>query len=130
MDGTIEIGIVDDHEIYKKGLKLALSYFDDLKILLEAENGRDLLIQLKVSTPQVILLDLKMSIMDGITVLPLLKHDFPQVKVIMLSIYDDIITIEKLRNLGADSFLSKNCDVRKMYEEIKSVANNDFKLRY
>jgi DNA-binding NarL/FixJ family response regulator len=124
MKPLIDVGIVDDHELYKKGLRLALSFYENVNVLFEATDGLDLLNQLNVSTPNVILLDLQMSGMDGITVLPRIKKAFPQIKVIILSIYDDFMTVDKLKGLGADSFLSKSSDIRKMYEEISQVVTN------
>jgi DNA-binding NarL/FixJ family response regulator len=125
----IKIGIVDDHDLYKRGLKLALSFYDDLNILFEAENGLDLLNKLKSREPDVILLDLQMSGMDGITVLPHIKKQYPRIKVIILSIYNDLPIIEKLTRLGADSYLSKSTEVGEMYQEIRQVVSNDLALQ-
>jgi DNA-binding NarL/FixJ family response regulator len=124
----ITIGIVDDHNLYKRGLKLALSFYDDLNILFDAENGLDLLNKLESREPDVILLDLQMSGMDGITVLPHLKKQYPHIKVIILSIYNDLTIVEKLTSLGADSYLSKSSEVEQMYHEIRQVVSNDVQL--
>jgi DNA-binding NarL/FixJ family response regulator len=130
MHDLINIGIVDDHNIYKKGLKLALSYYADLNVSLEAENGLDLLYKLQTLEPDLILLDLQMSVMDGITVLPHIKKQFPHVKVIILSIYDDLSLVSKMIKLGADSYLSKSCEPGKMYYEIRKVMSNSLQLQY
>src|SRR3989337_3665941 len=128
MQEIINIGIVDDHNIYKKGLKLALSFYADLNVSLEADNGLDLLDKLEVLKPDLILLDLQMSVMDGITVLPHIKKYFPHLKVIILSIYDDLSIVSKMINLGADSYLSKSCEPGNMYCEIRKVMSNNLQL--
>lgn len=123
---SINIAIVDDHYLYKKGLKLAFSYYKDINILFDADNGLHLLNQLEMAEPHLILLDLQMTVMDGITVLPQIKNKYPHIKVIILSMYSDDSLVAKLRSMGADSYLSKNSDPRTLYKEIKDVVGNDF----
>ena len=82
---SINIAIVDDHSLYIKGLKLAFSYYTDIKVIFDAENGLHLLNQLKKVEPHLILLDIQMTVMDGITVLPQIKKQYPHIKVIILS---------------------------------------------
>lgn len=121
---SINIAIVDDHYLYKKGLKLAFSYYADINVLFDAENGLHLLDQLKKTEPQLILLDLQMSVMDGIAVLPKIKKNYPNIKVIILSMNGEDSMIAKLLALGADSYLTKNADSRAMYKEIKDVMKS------
>ena len=117
----IDIAIVDDHFLYRKGLKIAFSFYDNINIIFDADNGLHLLDQLKAAEPELILLDLQMQVMDGITVLPQIKTKYPRIKVIILSINSEEAMVEKLRLLGADSYLSKSDDPRKMYREILDV---------
>ncbi|MEJ7768473.1 MAG: response regulator transcription factor [Chitinophagaceae bacterium] len=120
----INIAIVDDHFLYKKGLKLAFSYYKDINVLFDAENGLHLLSQLEKVEPHVILLDLQMSVMDGIAALHEIKKNYPRIKVIILSMNGEDSMVAKLRNLGADSYLTKNSDPRQMYKEIRDVMNS------
>lgn len=124
MTGSINIALVDDHYLYKKGLKLAFSFYQDINVLFEAENGMHLLYMLEKHEPHVILLDLQMSVMDGIAVLPQIKRQYPHIKVIILSMNGEESMIAKLLDLGADSYLTKSSDPRKMYKEISDVMNN------
>jgi DNA-binding NarL/FixJ family response regulator len=82
---VINVMIVDDHVLYRAGVKTALSSKKDIKIIAEADNGAHLLNMLKGVQPDVILLDIQMPIMDGITALPEIKKLYPGIKVIMLT---------------------------------------------
>ena len=115
---VIKVGIADDHALYKTGVKMALSVFKDIKIIVEAENGSDLLDKLQTIQPDVILLDLQMSVMDGITALPLIKKHYPYIKVIILSMNNDNSLMAKLISMGASSYLTKTDEPVNMYSKI------------
>ena len=116
----IKVGIVDDHALFKVGIKVALSLFKDIEVIIEAEDGSDLLHQLQSIQPDVILLDLQMPKMDGVTALPILKKKYPSIKIIILSIYDDDSLISKTLEMGACSYVSKTADPGYMYDMIVS----------
>ena len=85
---VINVMIVDDHVLYRAGVKTALSSRKDIKIIAEADNGAHLLNMLKGIQPDVILLDIKMPVMDGIATLKKIKKLYPHIKVIMLTLLD------------------------------------------
>lgn len=124
--GVINVMIVDDHVLYRAGVKTALSSKKDIKIIAEADNGVHLLNMLKVIQPDVILLDIQMPVMDGITALPEVKKLYPQIKVIMLTLLDDQSVITKLMELGANSYLVKTSDAEVIYEAIKTCHEQEF----
>src|SRR5690349_18689139 len=115
---AINVMIVDDHVLYRAGVKTALSSKKDTKIIAEADNGVHLLSMLKVIQPDVILLDIQMPVMDGITALPEVKKLYPGIKIIMLTLLDDQSVITKLMELGANSYLVKTSDAEVIYEAI------------
>ena len=119
-DTIIKVGIADDHVLFKMGIKLALSAFKNISIVLDASNGLDLLEQLKTVHPDVILLDARMPDMDGQTTLPELIKFYPGIKVIMLSMNDDKSIAARFLQMGASSYLSKTDDPGKMYYKITS----------
>lgn len=121
---VIRVGIADDHKLFKTGMKMALSTFKDIMITVEAENGSDLLEKLQISQPDVILLDLQMSVMDGITVLPMIKQQYPRIKVIILSMNNDNSLISKLLAMGACSYLTKTDEPGNMYTKISQCYKN------
>lgn len=123
---VINVMIVDDHVLYRAGVKTALSSKKDIKIIAEADNGAHLLNMLKGIQPDVILLDIQMPVMDGIAALPEVKKLYPGIKVIMLTLLDDQSVITKLMELGANSYLVKTSDAEVIYEAIKTCHQQEF----
>ena len=123
---VINVMIVDDHVLYRAGVKTALSSKKDIKIIAEADNGAHLLSMLKGIQPDVILLDIQMPIMDGITTLPEVKKLYPNIRIIMLTLLDDQSMITKLMELGANSYLVKTSDAEVIYEAIKTCHYQEF----
>lgn len=122
----IKVLIADDHVLYRAGVKTALSTKKDIKIIAEADNGMHLLNMLKMIQPDVILLDIQMPVMDGIGALPEIKKNWPNIKVIMLTMMDDHSMITKLMELGANSYLSKTSDSEIIYEAIKTCYEQEY----
>lgn len=126
LSDVINVMIVDDHVLYRAGVKTALSSRKDIKIIAEADNGAHLLNILKGVQPDVILLDIQMPIMDGIATLPEVKKLYPGIKIIMLTLLDDQSVITKLMELGANSYLVKTSDAEVIYEAIKTCYEQEF----
>ena len=122
----IKVLIADDHVLYRAGVKAALSSKNDIKVIAEADNGMHLLTMLKTVEPDVILLDIQMPIMDGICTLPEIKKNYPNIKVVMLTMLEDHSMITKLMELGANSYLSKTSDIEVIYEAIKTCHEQDY----
>ena len=123
---VINVMIVDDHVLYRAGVKTALSSKKDIKVIAEADNGQHMLHMLKAIQPDVILLDIQMPIMDGITALPEVKKLYPNIKIIMLTLLDDQSVVTKLMELGANSYLVKVSDAEVIYEAIKVCHQQEF----
>lgn len=126
MGEKIKVIITDDHALFRQGVKAALSFKPDIEFLGEAENGMQLLNMLKFLKPDVILLDIQMPIMDGIATLPEVKKILPDVKVIMLTMHNEITLITKLMSIGANSYLTKDSESEVIYEAIKTCFENEF----
>jgi DNA-binding NarL/FixJ family response regulator len=122
----IRVIIADDHVLYRAGVKNALSSKKNIKVIAEADNGSHLLNLLKGIQPDVILLDIQMPIMDGITTLPEIKKLYPNIRVIMLTMMDDQSMITRLMELGANSYLTKTSDSEIIYEAIKTCYEQEF----
>jgi DNA-binding NarL/FixJ family response regulator len=125
-NGKVKVLITDDHALFRTGVKTSLSHYSDIEFIGEAENGMQLLNMVKFLKPDVILLDIQMPIMDGIATLPEVKKILPEVKIIMLTMNDDVSMISKLMEIGANSYLTKNSDSETIYEAIKTVYTNEF----
>lgn len=123
---VIKVAIADDHALFRAGVKTSLSTRKDVHMIAEAENGMQLLNLLKHMQPDVVLLDIQMPIMDGLTTLPELKKLYPEVKVIMLSMHNDHSVITRMMEIGANSYLTKDSDSEMIYQAIKTCYESEF----
>jgi DNA-binding NarL/FixJ family response regulator len=126
----IRVAIADDHILFRAGVKTALSMHRDIRIVAEADNGMQLLNLLKHINPDVILLDIQMPIMDGMTTLPEIKRLYPEIKVVMLTMHNDHSMISRLLELGANGYLTKNSDSEVIYEAVKTVFEKEYYINH
>ena len=91
----IKVAIADDHKIFRDGIRMALKDKEYLKILWEAEDGKDLMHKLKLKLPDVILMDIRMPEVDGINAISLIRKEYEALKIIVLTMYDDQEMITK-----------------------------------
>lgn len=122
----IKIAIADDHKIFRDGIKMALSNKENLKILWEAEDGRDMMHKIEIKMPDVLLMDIRMPEIDGINAIQILRKEYKSVKIIVLSMYDDHQMISKMMEMGANAFLTKTTDPEEIYQAILTCMNEDF----
>ncbi|MER3471715.1 MAG: DNA-binding response regulator [Chitinophagaceae bacterium] len=122
----IKVSIADDHKIFRDGIKMALKDRDYLKILWEAEDGKDLMHKLKIKLPDVLLMDIRMPELDGINAISLIRKEYEEVKIIVLTMYDDQEMITKMMEMGANAYLTKTTDPEEIYQAILTCMNDDF----
>ncbi|MBK7148061.1 MAG: response regulator transcription factor [Bacteroidetes bacterium] len=122
----IRVFIADDHKLFRLGLINILQQFDGVQVAGEAENGLVLLQSINGITTDLVLLDINMPEMDGLTALPLLLKEHPRLKVIMLSMHTGDNYVQQCIELGACGYLSKNADPDEIEEAIHSVHENGF----
>ncbi len=118
---TIKVMIVDDHPIVRDGLKNMLMVFDDLELIGEAENGSAALALCHVKTPDVILMDILMPVMDGIQATRAILEHYPQVKIIILTSYPEDDLVQKSLEAGATGYILKNSPIDALADAIRSV---------
>src|SRR5688500_10661415 len=123
---AIKVAIADDHTLFRTGVKMSLSARKDIQMVAEAENGMQLLNLLKHIHPDVVLLDIQMPIMDGLSTLPEIKKLYPEIKVIMLSMHNNHSMITKMMEIGANSYLTKESDSEIIYQAIKTCFEEEF----
>jgi DNA-binding NarL/FixJ family response regulator len=125
-DQQIKVAIADDHKIFRDGIKMALKDRDYLKILWEAEDGKDLMHKLKIKQPDILLMDLRMPELDGMNAISLIRKEHEEVKIIVLTMYDDQEMITKMMEMGANAYLTKTTDPDEIYKAILTCMNDDF----
>lgn len=122
----IKFAIADDHKIFRDGIKMALAGKENLKMLWEAEDGKDLMHKVGIKKPDVLLMDIRMPEMDGINAIEMLRKEYEDIKIIVLTMYDDQQMISKMMEMGANAYLTKTTDPEEIYEAILTCMNDDF----
>ena len=125
-DQQIRVAIADDHKIFRDGIRMALKDKEFLKIVWEAEDGKDLMHKLKIKLPDVILMDIRMPEIDGINAISIIRKEFESIKIIILTMYDDQEMITKMMEMGANAYLTKTTDPEEIYQAILTCMNDDF----
>jgi DNA-binding NarL/FixJ family response regulator len=122
----IKVAIADDHKIFRDGIKMSLRDREFLKILWEAEDGKDLMHKLMIKQPDILLMDIRMPELDGINAISLIRKEYEEVKIIVLTMYDDQEMITKMMEMGANAYLTKTTDPDEIYHAIITCMNEDF----
>jgi DNA-binding NarL/FixJ family response regulator len=122
----IKVSIADDHKIFRDGIKMALKDREYLKILWEAEDGRDLMHKIKLKQPDVLLMDIRMPEVDGVNAIGMIRKEYDDIKIIVLTMYDDQEMITKMMEMGANAYLTKTTDPEEIYQAILTCMNDDF----
>ncbi|WP_295123962.1 response regulator transcription factor [uncultured Chitinophaga sp.] len=122
----IKVAIADDHKIFRSGVINTLIPYENINVVFEAEDGEHLLEIMTQQQPDVILMDLKMPKMDGIQATIQVKERYPDVKVIILTMYEDDNFIVHLVENGANAYLLKNSEPEEIYEAICTTYEKGF----
>ena len=122
----IKIAIADDYKIFRDGLKVGLSSDENLEVILETDNGEDMINALKENTPHVIIMDLKMPIMDGMEATRIIRKRYNDIKVLVVTMYDDDKFIIHLMENGANGYLLKNAEPAEIIKSIYAVHENGY----
>jgi len=125
---TIKVAIADDHKIFRKGVILSMRPYTNIKFVMEADNGEDLLQKLPESMPDVILCDLKMPVKDGIDATKSIAKAYPQMRVIILTMYEDERFVGHLMDCGAAGYLLKSTEPGEIRRAIMDVMKTGFYL--
>ncbi|MBN1624387.1 MAG: response regulator transcription factor [Clostridia bacterium] len=119
-DGKISVFLVDDQALIRDGLKAILGNGNDIQIVGEASNGKEVISMVKECRPDVILMDIRMPEMDGVEATGYIKKNFPDIKVIILTTFDDDDYIFKAMSYGASGYLLKDIQGEELVSAIKS----------
>jgi DNA-binding NarL/FixJ family response regulator len=125
---TIKVGIADDHKIFRKGVILSLRQYTNISFIFEAENGEELLSMLQQEQPDVVLMDLRMPTKDGIETTKEVSRRFPDVKVLILTMFEDERFVSHLMENGANGYLLKNADPSEIKRAIMEVMAKGYYL--
>jgi DNA-binding NarL/FixJ family response regulator len=124
----IKVAIADDHQIFRKGVILSMRPYTNIKFVSEAENGEDLLKKIKDTDPDVVLCDLKMPVKDGIDTTKQITKEFPKIRVIILTMYEDERFVGHLMDCGAAGYLLKSTEPAEIRKAVMEVMRTGFYL--
>ncbi len=124
----LKIALVDDHEMFRSGIKLILTQYKEWEIGIEAVNGQDFLDQLKFYVPEIVLLDISMPELNGYETAKQALEIHPHLKIIVLSMLSEEEYYYKMIEAGVKGFILKNSGVDELIRAIEevSIGNNYF----
>jgi NarL family two-component system response regulator LiaR len=120
---TIQVMLVDDHNVVRSGLATFLRAYEDLELLAEAKNGLEALNLCHQKQPDVILMDLMMPEMDGIAATRAILADYPDVKIIAMTSFDEEALVHGVLAAGAIGYLLKNISADELAKAIRDAVS-------
>lgn len=121
--GHIEVLIVDDHALFRNGLKILLNNLEHIHVADEASNGKEFLQILEKMSPDVVLLDIAMPEMDGVEAASIAMKMHPDLNIITLSMYGDEAYYNQMLDAGVRGFILKDSEIQEVETAIRSVYN-------
>ena len=116
----ITIGIVDDHKMFLDGLISVLSNEPGFEIAFAENNAKDALLKIRENLPEIIITDISMPEMNGIEFIKILKKDFPSIKILVVSMFDNMQSLKDI-----DGFLLKETDKEQLIDAITGIVSRD-----
>jgi DNA-binding NarL/FixJ family response regulator len=124
----IKIAVVDDHQLFRRGLiSLVKSLDENINVIFEAENGQDLIQKLKTEPePDLILLDISMPVMNGFETAQYLQKNHPNIKILVLSMNEDEVSLVKMLNYGVKGFVGKDIEPEELLLAISKILHGGY----
>ncbi|RYD57559.1 MAG: response regulator transcription factor [Sphingobacteriales bacterium] len=128
MPHTISIAIADDHMLFRKGVVEIVSGFEGMRIVAEAGDGHELIALLtdRKDPPDLCLLDIRMPRMNGYDVLPVLKQNWPSIRVLVVSMYDHDYSVLSMLRMGASGFINKDISPEELEHAIRTAHQTGY----
>ena len=120
---NIRIVIIDDHQLFREGVKRILALENNFEVVADGEDGEEAVSLVRQHSPDVILMDINMPKLNGVEATRDLVKAFPHVKVLILSIHDDETYVTHVLKTGASGYLLKEMDAEALIEAVKVVAS-------
>lgn len=124
----INVAIADDHKIFRKGVILSMKPYNNIQFTLEAENGEELIKGIEIEQPDIVLMDLKMPVKDGIETTKYLNKHFPDIRILILTMFEDERFVGHLMDSGANGYLLKSTEPSEIRQGIMDVMKTGFYL--
>ncbi len=125
---VIRVAIADDHKIFRKGVILTLRPYNNIKFVQEAADGQELINGLRESQPDVVLMDLRMPLKDGIETTKYITKNYPRMYVLALTMYEDERFVSHMMEIGANGYLLKSAEPQEIKQAIIEVCSKGYYL--
>ncbi len=119
----IKLALVDDHNLFRRGIASILGQVEDFELVLEASNGQEFIDKIPRRTPDVVLLDLQMPVLDGTATADYLRDNHPLIKIIVLTMHDEDRMVLHLLEKGVSGYLLKDSDPDEVECAIRKVMD-------
>jgi two-component system invasion response regulator UvrY len=125
---TINIAIADDHVLFRKGLSELIAGFDHMAVLFDVSNGKEMLDELRKAKhlPDICILDINMPVLNGYETAPLIRKEWPEMKMLALSMYDTEFNIINMIRAGADGYVLKDAEPRELQKALTAINEEGF----
>lgn len=120
------IGLVDDHKLLRSALASMINSFGEYEVVLEANNGIELLEKLKLNQPSILLLDFNMPEMNGLEAAIELKESYPNINILMLTMFDTELMLIKLLQAGVKGFMKKDVHANDLKHALDSIVRDGY----
>jgi two-component system nitrate/nitrite response regulator NarL len=121
----ITIAIAEDHQMLIDGVKSFFEYDEDINIIGAVNNGKELVKLVRLKQPKLVITDIRMPIMDGIQATQIVKKEFPHIKVLAMTMFDQPEAIKQMLDAGATGYVLKNSGIKMLSEAIQTVAGGE-----
>jgi len=121
----IKVLIVDDHTLVRAGIRSLLTLVEDIEVVGEASDGKEALVKVRQLMPDVVLMDLAMPVMGGLEATRRLRREFPGIKVLALTQYDDSEYVIPIIEAGACGFITKMSAFSELAAAIEAVYRGE-----
>jgi DNA-binding NarL/FixJ family response regulator len=121
----IKVMLVDDEKLVRTGMNMILSTYEDIEVISTAANGEEALMECRKGKPDVILMDVRMPKCDGVLGTKLIKKEFENIKILILTTFNDVEYIHEALKYGASGYLLKDTDYDLIYEGIKGCLKGN-----
>jgi len=121
----ITIAIAEDHQMLVDGIKSFFEYDEDINIIGSVDNGQELVKLVQLKQPKLVITDIRMPIMDGIQATQHIKKQFPHIKVLAMTMFDQPEAIKQMLDAGATGYILKNSGIKMLQDAIETVARGE-----
>jgi DNA-binding NarL/FixJ family response regulator len=120
-----KILLIDDHQLFNDGVKSLLSSEPDIEIVGQVFEAKNVLYEIQKTSPQILFLDINLPDGNGIELAKIIVKDFPQIKIILLTMYDDHLLLKEAKKVGVHGYILKNTSKKQLLQAVEVVMQGN-----